>query len=96
MEDFNGNGKGAAPPPMPPSPPVFNPEDILHQVTVGITKDGVPFLICLSDDLPLIINLLIEGLRIANKLVAQALPKLIIPVTGPLPPGVVPFGQRRG
>ena len=97
MEDMNGNGKGAAPPPPPQgSPPAFNPEDILHQVVVGVTKNGVPFLIGLSDDLPLIINLLAEGLRITSKLVGQAIPKLIIPVTGPLPPGVVPFGRVQG
>ena len=95
MEDMNGNGKGAVPPPPPPVPPsALNPEDILHQVSVVITRDGTPAIIGDLNNLPLVLHLLSVGIDIVGGLVSQAIPKLIIPVTGPLPPGVIPFGRK--
>jgi len=66
----------------------LSPENIAHQVAVVITKDGQPVLIGPIDDLPLVLKVLAEGITILSKLVSQALPKRIIPVTGGLPPGV--------
>ena len=95
MEDMNSNGKGAAPPPPPPGPPsALNPEDILHQVSVVITKDNQSAIIGDLGNLPLLLHLLAVGVDIVGRLVSQAIPKLIIPVTGPLPPGVLPFGRK--
>lgn len=78
----NGNmGKG-------PVLPNLGPENIAHQVTVVITKDGQPAIIGDLKNLPLMLHLLSQGIDIVGGLVSQALPKRIIPVTGGLPPGV--------
>ena len=91
----NDNGKGATPPGVDGTPPPLNldPENILHQVTVVVTKDGAPVVVGSVDDLPLMLHLLAMGVDIMSGMVAQALPKLIIPATGPLPPGTIPFGR---
>ncbi|MDI6754730.1 MAG: hypothetical protein QME78_10105 [Thermodesulfobacteriota bacterium] len=78
----NGNlGKG-------PVPPDLSPENIAHQVTVAITKDGRPAIIGDLGNLPLMLYLLSQGVGLMGGLVSQALSKHIIPVTGGLPPGV--------
>lgn len=87
---MSNNGKGSTPPPPPVS---LNSEDILHQVTVVITKDHRPAIIGDLDNLPLLLHLLSTGVDIVGGLVSQRLPQRIIPVTGPLPPGAIPFGR---
>jgi hypothetical protein len=96
MADANDNGKQGKGPEMPRE---LKPEDILHQVTVVLTKDGETALLAPTDNLPLTLHLLAAGMDIAADLVSQALPKRIIPVTGPLPPqppGAIPFGRAGG
>ena len=90
---MSNNGKNGSPPPQPIS---LNPEDILHQVTVVITKDNRPAIIGDLDNLPLLLHLLSTGVDIVGGLVSQKLPQRIIPVTGPLPPGTIPFGRAGG
>ena len=90
---MSNNGKNGSPPPQPIS---LNPEDILHQVTVVITKDNRPAIIGDLNNLPLLLHLLSTGVDIVGGLVSQKLPKRIIPVTGPLPPGTIPFGRPGG
>jgi len=80
--DDNGNlGKG-------PVLPKLNPEDIAAEVKVVLTKSGGIALFGPLDNLPLLLQLLSEGVAIAGQLVGQVLPKRIIPVTGGLPPGL--------
>lgn len=93
MGDQNDNGKQGAGPEMPPQ---LRPEDIAAQVSVVITKDGKVAIFGPRDNLPLMLQLLSEAVAIAGQLVEQALPKRIIPVTGPLPPGAIPFGRAGG
>ena len=90
---MSNNGKNGSPPPQPIS---LNPEDILHQVTVVITKDNRPAIIGDLDNLPLLLHLLSTGVDIVGGLVSQKLPQRIIPVTGSLPPGTILFGRAGG
>jgi len=87
---MSNNGKGSTPPPQPMS---LNPEDILHQVTVVITKNNQSAILGDLDNLPLLLHLLSMGVDIVGGLVSHRLPQRIIPVTGPLPPGTIPFGR---
>jgi hypothetical protein len=64
MED---DDKGAA----PPAPPTLNPEDILHQVSVVITKDNQSAIIGDLNNLPLLLHLLAVGVDIVGELVSQ-------------------------
>jgi hypothetical protein len=68
--------------PLPSSS--LRPEDILHQVSVVITKDGEAAIIGPLDNLPLMLNLLAQGVDIVGGLVSQAIPKRIIQVAGGL------------
>jgi hypothetical protein len=92
MADENDKGKLEKGPEMLE----LKPEDILHQVTVVITKDGQAAMLGPVENLPLCLHLLSQGIDIVVGLVQDALPKRIIPVTAPLPPGTIPFGRAGG
>ena len=91
---MSSNGKGNTPP--PPQQISLNPEDILHQVTVVITKDGQWAIIGELDNLPLLLHLLSTGVDIVGGLVSQRLPQRIIPVTGASASGDNPFWEGGG
>jgi hypothetical protein len=89
---MGNNGKNG---PGPAGPPPINlkPEDIAHQVSVVLTKDGQAAIMGDMDNLPMLLHLLSVGVDIVGGLVSQKLPQRIIPVTGPMPPGTIPFGR---
>jgi hypothetical protein len=89
---MSNNGKNG-PGPTGPPPIKLKPEDIAHQVSVVITKDGHTVIMGELGNLPLLLHLLAQGVDIVGGIVSQRLPQRIIPVTGHLPPGVLPFGK---
>lgn len=93
MADPNDNGKMDQGQEMEME---LNPENILHQVAVVMTKDGRTALLGPIDNLPLCLHLLSLGIDTVGALVQKALPKRIIPVSAPLPPGTIPFGRAGG
>ena len=89
---MSNNGKNGPPPPKLD----LGPDNIAHQITVVMTKDGGLAILGDIDNIPLMLRLLSAGVDIVGGLVSQKLPQRIIPVTGPLPSGTIPFGRARG
>lgn len=97
MGNSNDNGKmGKGPQTSGPEQIPIRPEDILHMVSVVMTKDEQTYLVGSIDNLPLCLHLLSQGIDIVGGMVSEALPKRIILASPAPPPGTVPFGRAGG
>lgn len=91
--DPGNNGKGNKNPDLQP-PPQINPEDIAAEVRLVLTKQGGMALFGPIENIPLMLQMLSDGVAITGQLAAKVLPQRIIPVNAPLPPpGTIPFGR---